>query len=106
MEIVLFGLVSANIDESYRQYNDECGYAYKTTEEEALGKRSIAWTNAYTADENKAFLRSLLPQIPLQSGDLKVLLAHGSPLPISFTRPTSLRTLMCWLTVDCASPVS
>ena len=72
-----------NYDEGIGNSSDECGCAYKTDEEKALGKRSIAWTNMHTTEENKAYLRSLLPQIPLQLGDLKVLLAHGSPRKIN-----------------------
>jgi predicted phosphodiesterase len=75
--------IMGNYDQGVGNSSDECGCAYKTAEEEALGKRSIAWSNAQTTDENKAFLRSLLPQIPVQLGDLKVLLAHGSPRKIN-----------------------
>lgn len=75
--------VMGNYDEGIGNSSDECGCAYKTDEEKALGKRSIAWTNMHTTEENKAYLRSLLPQIPLQLGDLKVLLAHGSPRKIN-----------------------
>lgn len=75
--------VMGNYDQGVGNSSDECGCAYKTAEEEALGKRSIAWSNAHTTEENKSFLRGLLPQIPVQLGDLKVLLAHGSPRKIN-----------------------
>ena len=75
--------VMGNYDQGVGNSSDECGCAYRTAEEEALGHRSIAWTNAHTSDENKAFLRGLAPQNPLQLGDLKVLLAHGSPRKIN-----------------------
>lgn len=75
--------VMGNYDQGIGNSSDECGCAYKTDEEKALGKRSIAWTNLHTTEENKAFLRTLLPQIPLQLGDLNVLLAHGSPRKIN-----------------------
>ncbi len=75
--------IMGNYDQGVGNSSDECGCAYKTAEEEALGKRSIAWTNAHTSDQNKAFLRSLQPQIPLQLGELKVVLAHGSPRRIN-----------------------
>ncbi len=75
--------IMGNYDQGVGNSSDECGCAYKTAEEEALGKRSIAWTNAHTSDENKAFLRTLPPQIPLQLGELKVVLAHGSPRRIN-----------------------
>ena len=75
--------IMGNYDQGVGNSSDDCGCAYKTTTEEALGKRSIAWTNARTTDENKAFLRSLPPQISLELGDLRVLLAHGSPRKIN-----------------------
>lgn len=75
--------IMGNYDLGVGHNSDECGCAYKTAEEEALGKRSIAWTNAHTTDENKTYLRSLLPQIPLQLGENQILLAHGSPRKIN-----------------------
>ncbi len=75
--------IMGNYDQGVGNSSDECGCAYKTAVEEALGKRSIAWTNAHTTDENKAFLRSLLPQISLDLGELRVCLAHGSPRKIN-----------------------
>ncbi len=75
--------IMGNYDQGVGNSSDECGCAYKTAAEEALGKRSIAWTNAHTTDENKAFLRGLLPQISLELGELRVFLAHGSPRKIN-----------------------
>jgi diadenosine tetraphosphatase ApaH/serine/threonine PP2A family protein phosphatase len=75
--------IVGNYDEGVGNSSDDCGCAYKKPEDEALGKRSIAWTNAHTTDENKAFLRTLVPQIPLQLGDLRVMLVHGSPRRIN-----------------------
>ena len=75
--------IMGNYDQGVGNSSDECGCAYRTAEEEALGKRSIAWSNVHTTDENKAFLRSLLPQITFQLGDLRVVLAHGSPRRIN-----------------------
>ncbi len=75
--------IMGNYDQGVGNSSDECGCAYKTAEEEALGKRSIAWTNLHTSEGNKAFLRGLLPQISLNLGDLHVVLAHGSPRKIN-----------------------
>lgn len=75
--------IMGNYDQGIGNSSDECGCAYRSKAAEALGKRSIAWSNQGTTDENKAFLRQLLPQIPLQLGDLKVLLVHGSPRRIN-----------------------
>ena len=50
---------------------------------EALGKLSIAWTNQNTTEDNKLFLRELPAQFPLQLGDLRIRLVHGSPRKIN-----------------------
>jgi putative phosphoesterase len=75
--------IMGNYDQGVGNDSDDCGCAYRTPEARALGDRSIAWSNAYTTAENKAILRTLLPQIPLQLGGLRVLLAHGSPRRIN-----------------------
>lgn len=68
-----------NYDQGVGHDSDDCGCAYKTTVEEERGKRSIAWTNARTDAVHKAYLRNLPASIPVQVGDLRVLLVHGSP---------------------------
>lgn len=71
--------IMGNYDEGIGNSSDECGCAYRDASAKALGKRSIAWTNERTTHENKGYLRQLARHIPLQLGDLKVLLVHGSP---------------------------
>jgi diadenosine tetraphosphatase ApaH/serine/threonine PP2A family protein phosphatase len=71
--------IMGNYDQGVGHDSDDCGCAYRTAEAQALGERSIAWSNAHTSAENKAYLRELVANIPLQLGDLKVLLVHGSP---------------------------
>ncbi|NWG16207.1 MAG: metallophosphoesterase family protein [Chloroflexi bacterium] len=68
-----------NYDQGVGNDSDDCGCAYTNPVSEALGKRSIAWTNAHTSADHKAYLRQLPAHIPLQLGDLRVLLVHGSP---------------------------
>lgn len=75
--------IMGNYDQGVGNSSDDCGCAYKTAGEEALGKQSIAWSNAHTTDENKAFLRNLPPQISIELGELRVCLAHGSPRKIN-----------------------
>lgn len=75
--------IMGNYDEGIGQSSDECGCAYQTDHDRALGKQSIAWSNAHTTDANKAYLRTLLKDIPLEMDDLKVLLVHGSPRKIN-----------------------
>ncbi|RMG89199.1 MAG: metallophosphoesterase [Chloroflexi bacterium] len=75
--------ITGNYDEGVGNNSDDCGCAYRTEAARELGNRSIAWTNAHTTDENKAYLRSLLASIPLQMGGLQVLLVHGSPRKVN-----------------------
>ncbi|MDX2163418.1 MAG: metallophosphoesterase family protein [bacterium] len=72
-----------NYDQGVGLSSDDCGCAYKTDVERRRGERSIAWSNAHTTDDNKAYLRSLPAHIPLQLEDLKVLLVHGSPRKVN-----------------------
>jgi hypothetical protein len=66
-----------NYDQGVGHSSDDCGCAYTNPVSEALGKRSIAWTNAQTTDDHKAYLRALPAHLPLQIGDYRVLLVHG-----------------------------
>jgi len=72
-----------NYDQGVGSSSDDCGCAYRTSEAKALGARSIAWSNAHTSDVNKTFLRELPMQIPVQLGDLRVVLVHGSPRKVN-----------------------
>ncbi len=74
-----FPTLMGNYDQGVGNDSHDCGCAYKDPVSEALGKRSIAWSNAHTSAENKAYLRALPAQIPLQLGDLRMMLVHGSP---------------------------
>lgn len=78
-----FPTLMGNYDQGVGNDSDDCGCAYKTPEARALGERSIAWSNAHTTDENKAFLRSLPMTIPIQLADTRILLVHGSPRKIN-----------------------
>lgn len=75
--------IMGNYDLGVGNSSADCGCAYTSKQAEALGKRSIAWTNEHTTEETKAFLRQLVHSIPLRLGDLKVLLVHGSPRRIN-----------------------
>jgi putative phosphoesterase len=75
--------IMGNYDQGVGLDSDDCGCAYRTAEAQALGERSIAWTNAHTSADNKAYLRQLAASIPLQLGDLRVLLVHGSPRKVN-----------------------
>lgn len=75
--------IMGNYDQGVGNSSDDCGCAYTSREAEALGKISIAWTNLHTTEDNKLFLKQLPSQIPLQLGELPVLLVHGSPRKIN-----------------------
>ena len=75
--------IMGNYDQGVGQNSGDCGCAYKTEAARLLGERSIAWTNTVVTDENKAYLRSLVAEIPLQLRALRVLLVHGSPRKIN-----------------------
>lgn len=75
--------IMGNYDQGVGNSSDDCGCAYTSKEAEALGKRSIAWTNKDTTADNKLYLRQLTNQIPLQLDGLRVRLVHGSPRKIN-----------------------
>lgn len=72
-----------NYDQGVGNNSDDCGCAYTSKVAEELGKRSIAWSNQNTTDENKLYLRQLTDQIPLEFDGLRVQLVHGSPRKIN-----------------------
>ena len=72
-----------NYDQGVGNSSDDCGCAYTSKAAEALGRRSIAWTNEHTTTDNKLCLRQLTDQMPLQLGGLRVRLVHGSPRKIN-----------------------
>jgi hypothetical protein len=61
-----------NYDQGVGNSSDDGICAYTRMEAEALGKRSIAWTNQNTTPDNKLFLTQLTSQIPLQLDELRV----------------------------------
>ena len=72
-----------NYDEGVGKNSNDCGCAYKTEVARALGKRSIAWTNEHTLEENKAFLRDLPFRILVELEGVRFLLVHGSPRKVN-----------------------
>jgi putative phosphoesterase len=71
--------IMGNYDDGVGFDRDECGCAYRDPHERALGERSFAWTKDQTIPENKAFLRTLAPELRLDAAGQRVLLVHGSP---------------------------
>ncbi|MBS1532773.1 MAG: metallophosphoesterase family protein [Bacteroidetes bacterium] len=79
--------ITGNYDFGIGRRSDDCGCAYKTDEEKAMGKVSIAFTNEIVKDEQRAYLRALPHHIRLEfqlnNDKLNVLLVHGSPRKVN-----------------------
>jgi putative phosphoesterase len=71
--------ILGNYDDGVGFDRDECGCAYTTPESRRLGDESLFWTRDSVTEENKAYLRSLLPNIRFEAGGKQFLLVHGSP---------------------------
>ncbi|QNL50288.1 metallophosphoesterase family protein [Olivibacter sp. SDN3] len=75
--------IAGNYDFGIGRSSDDCGCAYKTDEEKAMGKISIAYTNEAVKDNQRAYLRTLPAHIRLEfqlnDDKMDVLLVHGSP---------------------------
>src|SRR4051794_36841328 len=71
--------VIGNYDDGVGFDRDDCGCAYREEAERARGQRSLEWTRARVTPDNKAYLRSLAPEIRFESDGRRVLLVHGSP---------------------------
>jgi diadenosine tetraphosphatase ApaH/serine/threonine PP2A family protein phosphatase len=72
-----------NYDDGTGFDRDECGCAYTNPVEKALGDEGFAWTKAHTREANKAWLRTLAPQIRFEADGCRFLLVHGSPRRIN-----------------------
>jgi putative phosphoesterase len=71
--------IMGNYDDGVGFDRDDCGCAYKDKEEEARGQQSLMWTRRVTTEENKAYLRTLVPEIRFAAEGVRFRLVHGSP---------------------------
>jgi putative phosphoesterase len=78
-----FPTIMGNYDDGVGFDRENCGCAYTDDEMRRLGDLSLSWTKLHVTAENKAFLRSLLPNIRLEVEGKRVLLVHGSPRRIN-----------------------
>ena len=79
--------IAGNYDWGIGRSSDDCGCAYKTDEEKAMGKISISYTNEVVKDEQRAYLRTLPAHIRLEyqlnQDKRNVLFVHGSPRKVN-----------------------
>ena len=71
--------IMGNYDDGVGFDRDECGCAYREDAERDRGQRSLEWTKAQVTADNKAYLRTLKPEIRFEADGKRVLLVHGSP---------------------------
>lgn len=79
--------IAGNYDWGIGRSSDDCGCAYKTDEEKAMGKISISYTNEIVKDDQRNYLRTLPAHIRLEyqlnEEKFNVLLVHGSPRKVN-----------------------
>jgi predicted phosphodiesterase len=75
--------IAGNYDHGVGRNIDDCGCAYKTEEEKAMGQVSISFTNSLMGAEERQYLRTLPAHIrvefQLNNDKMILLLVHGSP---------------------------
>ncbi|MEW6182643.1 MAG: metallophosphoesterase family protein [Bacillota bacterium] len=71
--------VCGNYDEATAFDRPVCGCIFPDKAAQELGERSLSWAQAHTSEENKAFLRSLPPQLRFNFEGHNLYMTHGSP---------------------------
>ena len=75
--------IYGNYDYAIARDLEDCGCAYVTPEDRALGQRSVAWTLEHTSRRAKHFMRDLPFDLSLRLGSQRIRLVHGSPRKVN-----------------------
>jgi len=79
--------IAGNYDFGVGRSSDDCGCAYKTEEDRAMGAQSIAFTNQIINEDERQYLRTLPAHLQLEfqlnNDHFFLLLVHGSPRKIN-----------------------
>ena len=75
--------IFGNYDYAIARNLEDCGCAYVTPEDRALGQRSVQWTLAHTSEASKDFMRELPFDLHFPIGERDVHLVHGSPRKVN-----------------------
>ncbi len=79
--------IAGNYDYGVGRNSDDCGCAYKSDEDKAMGAQSIAFTNQIIQDDERIYLRTLPAHLQLEyqlnNNSLFLLMVHGSPRKIN-----------------------
>jgi len=75
--------IYGNYDYAIARDLEDCGCAYPTPHERALGQQSVDWTLAHTDRASKDFMGELPFDLRLEVGGVAVHLVHGSPRKVN-----------------------
>ena len=75
--------IYGNYDYAISRDLDDCGCAYVTQSDRALGQQSVTWTLANTDQHSKDFMKALPFEIRFKLGRQRVRLVHGSPRKVN-----------------------
>jgi putative phosphoesterase len=75
--------IYGNYDYAIARELEDCGCAYVTPHDHALGQESVEWTLAHTDGASKAFMRELPFDLHFELGGTPVHLVHGSPRKVN-----------------------
>lgn len=75
--------IYGNYDYAIARDLDDCGCAYITPADRALGQRSVEWTLEHTNQASKDFMRTLPFDLRFAVGGTEVHLVHGSPRKVN-----------------------
>lgn len=79
--------IAGNYDFGVGRNSNDCGCAYKSEQDKAMGAQSISFTNQMIKEDERKYLRTLPAHIQLEfqlnTDHLFVLMVHGSPRKIN-----------------------
>jgi putative phosphoesterase len=75
--------IYGNYDYAIARDEHDCGCAYVTAHDRALGQLSVEWTLANTGERAKRFMRGLPFDLRFSVGGAEVHLVHGSPRKVN-----------------------
>lgn len=79
--------IAGNYDFGVGRNSNDCGCAYKSEQDKAMGAQSISFTNQIIKEDERKYLRTLPAHIQLEfqlnTDHLFVLMVHGSPRKIN-----------------------
>jgi predicted phosphodiesterase len=75
--------IYGNYDHAIARDDHDCGCAYVTPHDRALGQQSVEWTLEHTNQASKEFMRGLPFDLHFEVAGHRVHLVHGSPRKVN-----------------------